>query len=529
MFKVLVSDPISDVGLKSLMDDPQIELDINTGLEKEELLKIIANYDALLVRSQTKVTADVIKAGKRLQVIGRAGVGVDNIDLDAATDRGILVINAPDGNTISTAEHAFAMLISMARNIPQAHGKLKHGTWDRKSFTGIELNKKILGIVGVGRIGTEVAKRAKSFNMEILGYDPFMSQERAEKLGITLTTVDEIFAKADFVTFHTPLTKETKYMLDKPQFATMKKGVRIVNCARGGIVNEAALYDAIQEGIVGGAALDVFEEEPAVGNRLLEFPQVVVTPHLGASTEEAQLNVAIDVAEEIAHVLHGRGFKNAVNLAILPEEDFAELKPYLKLGQKLGQLAAQLCSGRIETLEITYAGNIAELKCDPLTRYIIRGVLSYHLADDVNYINAYKVAKGKQVDIIESKTLSAKGFANLVSLTVKTSSQSVQVAGSLLNGYGARIVNINGYTVDANPTGHMLISQHTDKPGIIGFVGTILGEASINIATMQVGRKEIGGDAVMVLNVDKHISEEVIHKLKEIDGITNIFNVDLQD
>ncbi|OEF98505.1 phosphoglycerate dehydrogenase [Desulfuribacillus alkaliarsenatis] len=529
MFKVLVSDPISNVGLKTLIEDSEIELDVKTGLEKEELLKIIGNYDALLVRSQTKVTAEVINAGTNLKVIGRAGVGVDNIDLDAATDHGLLVINAPDGNTISTAEHAFAMLISMARNIPQAHGKLKHGVWDRKSFTGVELNKKVLGVVGVGRIGAEVVKRAKSFNMEILGYDPFMSQERAEKLGITLATVEEIFANADFITFHTPLTKETKYMLDKPQFATMKKGVRIVNCARGGIVNEVALYDAIKEGIVAGAALDVFEEEPAVGNPLLDLPQVVTTPHLGASTEEAQLNVAIDVAEEVANVLKGKGFKNAVNLPILPEEDFAELKPYLKLGQKLGQLAAQLCSGIIEKLEITYAGNIADLKCEPLTRYIVRGLLSYHLADDVNYINALKMAKSKHVDIIESKTSTAKGFANLVSITVTTSNDKVKVSGSLLNGYGTRIVNINGYTVDANPVGHMLIAQHTDMPGIIGNVGTILGEAKINIATMQVGRKEIGGNAIMVLGVDKSISEDVIESLEKIDGIKKIFNVDLQN
>jgi D-3-phosphoglycerate dehydrogenase len=529
MFKVLVSDPISDVGLKSLIEDTNIELDINTGLEKEELLKIIGNYDALLVRSQTKVTADVINAGVRLKVIGRAGVGVDNIDLDAATDRGILVINAPDGNTMSTAEHAFAMLISSARNIPQAHSKLKNGEWDRKSFTGVELNNKVLGIVGVGRIGAEVAKRAKSFNMDILGYDPFMSQERAEKLGVTLASVNEIFANADFITFHTPLTKETKYMLDTPQFATMKKGVRIVNCARGGIVKETALYDAIKEGIVAGAALDVFEEEPPIGNPLLELPQVVVTPHLGASTKEAQLNVAIDVAAEVANVLHNKGFKNAVNLPILPEEDFAELKPYLKLGQKLGNLAAQLCVGVIDKLEIIYAGDIAGLKCDPLTRYIIRGLLSHHLADDVNYINAHKMAKAKHVEIVESKTQTAKGFTNLVTIKVRTSQEEIEVSGSLLNGYGARIVNINGYTVDANPVGHMLFAQHTDKPGIIGIVGTILGEASINIATMQVGRKQIGGDAVMVLGVDKNIPEDVVKKLQKTDGIKNILNVDLQD
>ncbi|OEH85725.1 phosphoglycerate dehydrogenase [Desulfuribacillus stibiiarsenatis] len=529
MFKVLVSDPISDVGLKSLIEDPMVDLTIQTGLEKEQLLNIIGNFDALLVRSQTKVTAEVINAGKNLKVIGRAGVGVDNIDLDAATDRGILVINAPDGNTISTAEHAFAMLISMARNIPQAHGKLKHGVWDRKNFTGVELNKKVLGVVGVGRIGAEVAKRAKAFNMDILGFDPFMSQERAEQLGITLASVEQIFEKADFVTFHTPLTKETKYMLDKPQFAKMKKGVRIVNCARGGIVNEEALYDAIKEGIVAGAALDVFEEEPAVGNPLLELPQLVATPHLGASTEEAQLNVAIDVAEEVANVLHGKGFKNAVNLAILPEEDFAELKPYLKLGQKLGSLAAQISTGRIEKLEITYAGNIADLKCEPLSRYIIRGLLSYHLADDVNYINAYKAAKSKHVEIVESKTHTSKGFANLVSISVKTANEYIQVAGSLLNGYGAKIVNINGYTVDANPVGNLLLAQHTDKPGIIGIVGTMLGEADINIATMQVGRKVAGGDAVMVLGVDKRIPEDVVKKLEAVSGINSIFNVDLQN
>lgn len=529
MYKVLVSDPISDVGLKTLIEDKDIDLDIKTGLSEDEIIDIIGDYDALLVRSQTKVTPKIIQAGKKLKVIGRAGVGVDNIDLDAATDAGILVINAPDGNTISTAEHAFAMLISMARNIPQAHGKLKNGEWDRKSFTGVELNNKTLGVVGVGRIGAEVAKRAKAFNMHILGYDPFMSEDRANKLGITLTTVEEIFANADFITFHTPLTKETKHMLDKDQFATMKKGVRIINCARGGIVRESALYNAIKDGIVAGAALDVFEEEPPVANPLLDLPEVVVTPHLGASTQEAQLNVAIDVAKEVANVLHDKGFKNAVNLKLLPEEDFAELKPYMKLGQKIGSLAAQLSTSRISKFEIIYAGDISELNCDPLTRHIMLGLLSHHLGDDVNYINVHKMAKNKHVEILETKTKTAKAFTNLVTVKVTTDDDNIEISGSLLNGYGPRIVNINGYNVDANPVGHMLIAAHTDMPGIIGTVGSILGRASVNIATMQVGRQEIGGNAVMVLGVDKVVPKDVLDELTNTKGINKIVEVDLQD
>ncbi|HHY67102.1 MAG TPA: phosphoglycerate dehydrogenase, partial [Alicyclobacillus sp.] len=358
MFKILVSDAISEEGLKKLMDAPDVQVDIRPGLPPEELKALIGEYDALLVRSQTKVTADLLAGARNLKAVGRAGVGVDNIDIEAATRRGIIVVNAPDGNTISTAEHTFAMLMALARNIPQAYASIQSGKWDRKSFVGVELRGKTLGIVGLGRIGTEVAKRAMAFGMTVLAYDPFLTRERADQLGVESVSVDDICRRADFITVHTPLTKETRHMISGPQFALMKKGVRILNCARGGIIDEKALLAALEDGTVGGAALDVFEEEPPKNNPLLASKRVIATPHLGASTVEAQINVAIDVGEEILNILHNRPFKNAVNLPSLPAEVMRAVQPYLTLGEKLGQLISQIAAGRLSAIEVTYGGAV---------------------------------------------------------------------------------------------------------------------------------------------------------------------------
>ncbi|MBX6395249.1 MAG: phosphoglycerate dehydrogenase, partial [Alicyclobacillaceae bacterium] len=388
MFKILVSDPISEEGLKKLIEAPEVQVDLRPGLAPEELIRIIGEYDALLVRSQTKVTAEMIAAGKNLKAIGRAGVGVDNIDVEAATRRGIIVVNAPDGNTISTAEHTFAMLMSLARNIPQACASIKAGKWDRKSFVGVELRGKTLGILGLGRIGTEVAKRAMAFGMTVLAYDPFLTAERAAQLGVEPVSVDEICERADFITVHTPLTKDTRHLIGPAQFAKMKRGVRILNCARGGIIDEKALLEAIERGVVAGAALDVFEEEPPKDNPLLALDRVIATPHLGASTVEAQINVAIDVGEEILNILHNRPFKNAVNLPSLPADVMRAVQPYLTLGEKLGQLVSQLTVGRLSAIEIGYGGNVSEKEVSPITRTILKGILAYHHGDEVNYVNA---------------------------------------------------------------------------------------------------------------------------------------------
>jgi D-3-phosphoglycerate dehydrogenase len=523
MFKVLVTDPISDLGLQQLNEADDVVVDKKTGLKEDELAAIIGDYDALLVRSQTKVTDRIMEAGKKLKVIGRAGVGVDNIDLEAATKRGIVVINAPDGNTIATCELTFAMMMSTARQIPQAYKKTVSGEWDRKSFVGVELRAKVLGIIGMGRIGSEVAKRAKVFGMEVIGYDPFLTQDRAEKMGVKLGSVNEIAKQADFITVHTPLTPETRHIIGKAQFAMMKKGVRIINCARGGIVDEVALVDAINQGIVAGAAFDVYEEEPpAADHPFLNHPQIIVTPHLGASTIEAQENVAIDVSEEVLHILRNEPFKNAVNMPPVPANVLSVLQPYFHLGEKLGRFVGKLTESAVEEIIVNYAGDLSDVDTSPLTRHIVKGILVNHLADEVNIVNAMHMAKLREVNIVVQKATAAKTFTNLVTVTLKSKKEEKTVAGTLLSGYGERIVQINQYPVDIAPEGTMLLISHNDKPGIIGRVGTLLGNNQVNIASMQVGRKVIGGSAIMVLTIDKEAPSDV---LKELSQLTDLLNV----
>ncbi|HEX7057596.1 MAG TPA: phosphoglycerate dehydrogenase [Bacilli bacterium] len=516
MFKVLVSDPISDMGIQQLTDAPDVTVEKKTGLSEEQLIEIIGDYDALLVRSQTKVTAKIMDAAAKLKVIGRAGVGVDNIDLQAATEKGIIVINAPDGNTVSTCEHAFAMLMAVSRHIPQAYRKTCEGVWDRKSFVGVELRNKTLGIIGMGRIGSEVAKRAKAFGMDVIGFDPYLSEERAEKLGVKLSSVDEICAKADFITLHTPLTNETRNMIDKPQFAIMKKGVRIINCARGGLVNEKSLVEAIDAGIVAGAAFDVFEQEPpAADHPFLHHPKIIVTPHLGASTVEAQENVAVDVSEEVLHILRDEPFKNAVNIPPVAPNVLKKLQPYFTLAEKMGALLAQVIDGPVQEVHISTSGELADTDVAPLTRYVVKGVLSPAYGSEVNIVSAMHLAKSRDVRIVEQKTSSSKGFTNLITVSVKTNKEERSVSGTLLNGYGARIVQIDQYPVDVVPEGNLLLVSHHDKPGIVGKIGTALGNNDVNIATMQVGRKIVGGAAVMVLTIDKAAPLELLRNLAQ--------------
>jgi D-3-phosphoglycerate dehydrogenase len=522
MYKVLVTDPISDMGIQLLYDAEDVAVDRKTGLSEDELITVIGEYDALLVRSQTKVTEKIMNAGTQLKAIGRAGVGVDNIDLEAATRRGIVVINAPDGNTIATCEHTFAMMMSVARSIPQAYKKTVSGEWDRKTFVGVELRNKVLGILGMGRIGSEVAKRAKVFGMEVIGYDPFLTEERAEKMGVKLGTVNEIAAQADFITVHTPLTNETRHIIGKAQFELMKKGIRIINCARGGIIDEMALVEAINQGIVAGAAFDVFESEPPQADHpFLNNPNIIVTPHLGASTIEAQENVAIDVSEEVLHILRNEPFKNAVNMPPVPANVLNKLQPYFNLGEKIGVILGQITQGAVNEIVISYAGDLVDVDTSPLTRHVVKGVFANQL-ESVNIVNAMHLAKTRGVNIVVQTSNTSSSFTNLLTVTLKSKQEEKSLAGTLLAGIGERIVKIDQYPVDFAPEGNLLLISHNDKPGIIGRVGTLLGNNDVNIATMQVGRKVIGGSAIMVLAIDKQAPKEVLAELGKLPEIVNI-------
>jgi len=518
--KVLVTDPLSEVGIKRLKKEATV--DVATNLSESELVKRIKDYDALMVRSGTQVTRKVINAATKLKVIGRAGVGVDNIDVDAATEKGIIVINAPEGNTISAAEHTIAMMLALSRNIPQANISLKSGKWDRGKFTGVEVHNKVLGIVGLGRVGAEVAKMAQGLGMQILAYDPFISTERAEELGVQLADMNEILKKSDYITIHAPLNKDTRHLISDEQFKKMKDGVRLINCARGGIIDENALAKAIESGKVAGAALDVFENEPPKDSPLLHLNNVIVTPHLGASTREAQVNVAITAAEGVLEALKGGPVRNAVNMPSIKPETLAVIKPYLMLAEKLGSLCVQLAEGRINTVEVSYSGDVASMDTGPLTIAALKGILNGMLSEPVNFVNAPVIAKSRGIKVVESKIGATEDFADLITITAKTSKGEKSVAGTLFGKKDARIVRIDRYHVDAVPSGHMLVSAHIDKPGIIGRVGTILGENDINIAGMQVGREKVRGKAVMVLNVDSAVPDKILKQIERVDGIFDV-------
>ncbi|MCG2734810.1 MAG: phosphoglycerate dehydrogenase [Candidatus Methanoperedenaceae archaeon] len=513
--KVLVSDPIADQGIEILKND--VDVDIATGLEPSELIKRIGNYEALIVRSETQVTKEVINAGKKLKIIGRAGVGVDNIDVNAATERGIIVVNAPEGNTISAAEHTIAMMMSMSRNIPQANASLKSKKWDRKKFMGVEVRGKMLGVVGLGRIGSEVAKRALGMEMIILAYDPFISAERAKDLGVELTTVEDIVRRADYITVHTPLTKETKDLISTKEFAIMKRGVRLINCARGGIINEEALAKAVKDGIVGGAAIDVFTKEPPFENPLIELDQVIMTPHLGASTEEAQINVAVTVAEQIVNALKGLPVKNAINMPYVKAEIMQILEPYFPLAEKMGKLGTQLI-GNYETIEISYCGEIADQSVAPVTLAVLKGLLEPMLGAGVNYVNAPTIAKERKLKVVESKSKTVVGYPSQISIKLSKKGESRVISGTVI-GKEPRIVQLDEYLIDVIPSGFMIVTRIEDRPNIIGPCCMILGKNDINIAGMQVGRIKAGGEAIMVLNIDNEVDKRILDEIKSVDGI----------
>ncbi|MGP4106426.1 phosphoglycerate dehydrogenase [Virgibacillus sp. L01] len=526
-FNILIADPLSEEGLQPLREAENINLVIETNLSPEELESKIGDFDALLVRSQTQVTRNIIQKAKNLKIIGRAGVGVDNIDLDAATENGVIVVNAPNGNTNSAAEHTMAMIMSLSRKIPQAYYALKNHQWDRKKYVGVELKNKTLGVVGLGRIGTEVASRAKGQRMDVMAYDPFLTEEKADKMGIRYGSIEDVLKEADFITVHTPLLKETKHLINAEAFQQMKPGVQIVNCARGGIIDEEALYDAIVNKKVAGAALDVFEEEPFHDNKLLELPEVFATPHLGASTVEAQENVAIDVCQDVIGFLTGDLVRNPVNLPSVPNEIMSKIEPYFNLAEKLGSFLIHLTDEVVEEVNIYYAGDLSEVEVAPLTRNTVKGLLTRHLGDHVNDVNAIYLAKRKGININENKTSRTRGFTNLLTVEVKTATETRSVAGTLLNGLGPRIVKVDKYSVDVTPEDHIVVIYHQDQPGVIGRMGSILAEHQINIATMQVDRVDIGGEAIMMLKVDRHMEQAELDELKSLEEIQEVTAIDL--
>lgn len=525
--KVLVMDGVDESGLTALRQEPDIEVVIGRKMSEDELVEVIGEYDGLIVRSATKVTARVLSNAPKLKVVGRAGAGVDNIDINAATERGILVVNAPGGNTIAAAEHTIAMMLSLARNIPQANASLRSGNWDKKAFMGVELRDKVLGVIGLGRIGSAVAKRAQGLEMRVVAYDPYINKEKAEMLGVDLLSLEKVFQLADFITVHLPLTRESHHIIGERAFSLMKDGVRIINCARGGIIDERALYNAMKSGKVAGAALDVFEKEPITDSPLFEFKNFIATPHLGASTKEAQLSVAYDVAGEVVAALKGEFVKNAVNIPSLSPKALAVLKPFISLAEKMGKFVAQVICGRVREIEVTYSGDLASEDVTPVTTAVLKGLLDLILQERVNFVNAPVLARDRGISVVQRQAGKDGDYANLVTVRCVTSECEISVSGTIFGGFDARIVSIDGYHVDAVPEGHMLYIPHIDKPRIIGPVGNLIGANNINISGMQVGRKTVGGRAVMILNVDARVPEETLEKISEIDGVLGVKNVSI--
>lgn len=518
--KVLVSDSLSEKGIEIMKNAPGVEVDVNTRLRPDELKRIIKDYHGLVVRSATKVTANIISAAENLKVIGRAGTGVDNIDIAAATRRGIVVMNTPGGNTITTAEHAIAMMMALARKIPQATISMKRGEWEKKRFEGTELFNKTLGILGVGNIGSIVADRALGLKMNVIAYDPYISEDTARRMGIGLVTLDELYARSDFISIHVPLTNETRNMIDADAFRKMKKGVRIINCARGGIVNEEALYNAIKAGVVSGAALDVFEKEPLPSDSpLLGLEEVITTPHLGASTLEAQENVAQAIAEQIVAYLLKGTVKNAVNVPSIPAELLEDLGPYITLAERLGGLQGQLLTGGVEEVVVEYSGEVVDYDVAPLTIAAIKGLLDQLMDQYVNFVNAPYIAKERGIRVVEVKTSRPIDFASSVTIKVRTRDRENLVEGALFGKREPRIVRIDKFFIDAVPEGYLLIIHNYDKPGVIGNIGTLLGANNINIARLHLGRETVGGEAVSVWNIDTPLSEGVLSKLSHLPNI----------
>lgn len=516
MAKVLISDKLSPQAV-DIFKQYGVEIDTKTGLTPEELKKIIGEYDGLAIRSATKVSADVLDFAKNLKVVGRAGIGVDNVDVKAATSHGVVVMNTPFGNSVTTAEHAVSLMMALARTIPQANASTHAGKWEKNKFMGVELCGKTLGLIGCGNIGSIVADRAQGLKMKVVAYDPYLSQERATALNLEKVELEDLLKRADFITLHTPLNDATRGILNKDSLKKTKKGVRIVNCARGGLIDEKALKEAIESGQVAGAALDVFEIEPATENPLFGMEQVICTPHLGASTTEAQENVALQVAEQMSEFLTKGTVTNAINMPSLSAEDAAKLKPYLLLAEQLGSFAGQLTETGIKSVAIEYVGKAATLNTKPLTSAIITGLLA-PLIDSVNMVNSLVIAKDRQIDITETTREKVENYQTLIRVTVVTEKRTRVVAGTLF-GDTPRIVELHGTKLEAQLAPVMLYVNNEDKPGFIGALGKLLGDHKINIANFHLGRNDERNDAVALVEVDSTLDKDVLKKISELPSV----------
>lgn len=520
MPKVLISDKL-DPNAVEIFKKAGVEVDFKPGLSPDEQMAIIDQYDGLAIRSETKVTADMIAKAKNLKVIGRAGIGVDNVDIPAATNAGMIVMNTPFGNSITTAEHAIAMMFALSRQIPQANESTHAGKWEKSKFMGVELYNKTLGLVGCGNIGSIVADRALGLKMKVVAYDPFLTDKRAEEIGVEKVELDELYARADFITIHVPKNDKTANMINKSSIAKMKDGVRIINCARGGLIVEQDLKDALDSGKIAGAALDVFEVEPAKDNILFGHPKVVCTPHLGASTTEAQVNVALQVAEQMADYLMNGAVTNALNMPSISAEDAPRLKPYLKLAEKLGEFAGQITEHAIQKIEIEYEGTVTDVNTDPITSVLIAHLLATQ-TDSVNMVNALQIAQSRGIQIKQSYDKTSKNWRSMINVIVTTTERVRNVTGTLFTGKEPRIVNIEGVPIEVALAENMLFIRNKDKPGLIGGLGTILADAGQNIADFRLGRKASGEDAVCMVSLDAPLSDELFEKVAALPQVNRV-------
>ncbi|HEY7914241.1 MAG TPA: phosphoglycerate dehydrogenase [Blastocatellia bacterium] len=525
--RILVSDGLEKTGVEILRSAEGVTVYERPDISADELERVIGDYDALIVRSKTKVTARLIEKAGSLKVVGRAGTGVDNIDVDAATRHGVVVMNAAAGNTVTTAEHTFAMLMSLARQIPQAVGSTRSGRWEKTKFLGVELYGKTLGIIGLGRIGSAVAERARAFGMRVLAFDPYFTPEAARDLGIEIVPLKEVLAGSDFITLHTPLTEETRGIINRESIALMKPNARIINCARGGLIDEQALAGAIRDGRVAGAALDVFEQEPvSPDNPLLSLDRVITTPHLGASTTEAQLNVATLIAEQVLDYLVNGTVRGAVNMPSVSAETLSFIGPYIMLGQKLGLFQGQVFGHDLREVEISYSGEVTEFDTKPVTQAIIAGLLS-PVIERVNMVNASIVAEQRGIKISQSESRRAQDFASLIRVRAVTTERESEVAGAIFGRRDARIVRINGFNLEAIPNGHMLLLFNRDLPGVLGRIATYIGEQSVNISRLYLGRKKIGESAIALIQIDEPMTENALRGLLEIQDVISVKQVKL--
>jgi D-3-phosphoglycerate dehydrogenase len=525
--KVLICDNLEKAGVAIFKGKGPVQVDVCAALSPAELKRKIAGYDGVIVRSASKITAGVLESAHRLKVIGRAGIGLDNIDIDAASRRGIVVMNTPGANAITTAEHAISLLLSLSRHIPQATASLKAGKWEKKQFMGVEIFNQTLGIIGFGNIGQVVADRAQGLKMQVIVYDPFLSQETMKKRGIEKVTLNQLLKQSDYITIHTPITNDTRDLLNKQAFQKMKKGVRIINCARGGIVNEKDLYGAIKRGKVAGAALDVFEHEPPGDHPLLTLDEVIATPHLGASTSQAQARVAEVIATQVRDYLAQGIIKNAVNVPSVSPERVEQVRPYLTLAEKMGSFQAQAIGGSIKEVAIEYSGEIANYDFAPLTVSILKGMLEPALADRVNYVNAPLLAKERGIKVSESKTSDTEGFTSLITLKTKNKEGEHSIGGTLFGKGDPRIVRVDTFLTEAIPEGNILFMHNYDKPGVIGVIGKTLGSKKINIAKMHLSRQKIGGVAISLIHVDGPVSAAVLKKINTLPHIISVKHIAL--